>query len=208
MKGTPTCLLCIYFLVGRKLVNMEEIWKDVKGYEGLYQVSNLGRIKNKKDYIIKPELNKNGYKYMPLYKNNKRRRELLHRIVATAFIKNTNNLPQVNHIDGNKSNNKVDNLEWCSCSYNLKEAYRLKLREIVRPMLGKKGALCPNSKKINQYDLNGNFIKLWHSTMDIERELKIDHSSISSCCKYERYKTAGGYIWRYAEEDCDVKSRG
>ena len=187
---------------------MQEIWKDIKNYEGLYQVSNMGRVKNKKNCTINPELNKNGYKYIPLYKENKRRRELLHRIVATAFIENPNSLPQVNHIDGNKQNNNVDNLEWCTCSYNLKEAYRLKLREPARAMLGKKGIKCPNSKKINQYDLEGNFIKLWYSTMDIERELKIRHNSISKCCKHKKYKTAGGYKWEYAEEDCDVKSGG
>ena len=187
---------------------MQEIWKDIKGYEGLYQVSNFGRIANKKYKIKTNELYKNGYLYVDLYKYNKRKRMLVHRLVAKAFISNPNNLPQVNHIDGNKENNNVENLEWCTCSYNLKEAYRLELRKPSRAMLGKKGIKCPNSKKINQYDLNGNFIKLWHSTMDIERELKIKHDSISNCCKHKKsYKTAGGYKWEYAEEGCNVKPR-
>lgn len=180
---------------------MQEIWKDIKGYEGLYKISNYGRIINKNNKVKNIGVYKNGYLYLDLYKNNKRQKKLVHRLVAEIFLENKNNLPEVNHIDGNKQNNRVDNLEWCTCSYNLKEAYRLKLRKVSKTMLGKKGILCPNSKKIKQYDLNGNFIKLWYSTMDIERELKIRHDRISCCCKHKRYKTAGGYKWEYAEGD-------
>lgn len=178
----------------------KEIWKDIAGYEGLYQISNQGRIKNvKKSIIKKPTLCKNGYLYVDLYKNNKRLKKTIHRLVAEAFLNNKNNYSDINHKDGNKLNNDVSNLEFCTRSYNIKEAYRLNLRKVVSPMLNKKDYLCPNSKRINQYDLKGNFIKEWGSTMQIERELHIKHSAISKCClKCKNYKTAGGYIWEYA----------
>jgi hypothetical protein len=180
---------------------MEE-WKNIKGYEGLYQVSNLGRIRNKNNNIKVNNLYKNGYLYVDLYKYGKRKRKLVHRLVAQAFIKNVNDYPQINHIDGNKKNNNAENLEWCTCSHNIKEAYRLNLRKVVKPMLGKKGDKCPTSKKIFQYDKKGNYIRSWCSTMDVERELKIRHSHITDCCKNKKhYKTAGGYIWKYAEEE-------
>lgn len=201
--------LCLFY----KLVESWLLWKKfgkiLKDTNGLYQVSNFGRVRNNKNNIKTSNLYKNGYLYVDLYKYNKRKRKLIHRLVAEAFIPNFNNCPQINHIDGNKQNNRIDNLEWCTCSYNLKEAYRLKLREPARAMLGKKGIKCPNSKKVNQYDLNGNLIRLWYSTMDIERELKIRHDKISNCCSHKKsYKTAGGYKWEYAEEDCNVKSGG
>ena len=109
---------------------MEEIWKDIKGYEGLYQVSNLGRVKSfnymntGKEKIKTPTLQKKytmkqgGYLQTTLYKNNKSKTVLVHRLVAEAFIPNPDNLPQVNHKDYNKTNNCVENLEWCSAKYN------------------------------------------------------------------------------------------
>ena len=108
---------------------MEEIWKDIKEYEGLYQISNLGRVKRlkfinrhlnfKKERILKPY--KDGgknYFIIALYKNGKREYKQIHRLVAEAFIPNTNNFPLVNHKDENKTNNYVNNLEWCTCKYN------------------------------------------------------------------------------------------
>ena len=103
---------------------MQEIWKDVVGYEQFYQVSNKGRIRRKKDnFVYKPRTFTNGYKSVLLYKDGKWSRtggksELVHRLVALAFIPNPNNYPQVNHKDENKSNNFVDNLEWCTRKYN------------------------------------------------------------------------------------------
>ena len=186
---------------------MKEIWKNIKGYEDLYQVSNLGRIKSTKTKTIrKATKNKNGYLYVDLWGKGKRVKKTIHRLVAETFLDNKNNFTDINHKDGNKLNNKLSNLEYCTRSYNLKEAYRLKLRKKVKPMLNKKDYLCPTSKKINQYDLNGNFIKEWGSTMQIERELKIKHSHISDCClKNRNYKTAGGYKWEYAEVKKGVK---
>lgn len=110
---------------------MEEIWKDIKGYEGKYQVSNYGSVKTL-NYrrtgtarLLIPK-NDKGYLAVGLYKNGKRKMFLIHRLVAEAFIPNPENLPQVNHIDEDKTNNYVENLEWCTQSYNNNYGTRLK----------------------------------------------------------------------------------
>lgn len=110
---------------------MKEIWKDIKGYEGIYQISNLGNVKNLKPRykninptgLLKPVKMSTGYLNVSLINKNKNRKEhRVHRLVAEAFIKNPYNKPQVNHIDNNRSNNIVTNLEWTTCSENLKHA--------------------------------------------------------------------------------------
>lgn len=107
---------------------MVEIWVDITGYEGLYQISNLGRVKslekkaglsNRKEKILKQHLDKDGYVKVYLCKNSKVRFLSVHRLIAEAFIPNPNDLPQINHKDENKQNNKIENLEWCSCKYNI-----------------------------------------------------------------------------------------
>ena len=113
---------------------MNEIWKDIKGYEGKYQVSNLGRVKSlqrwsgtkyyDREKILSSCINKhNGYAYVYLMKNNKAKNVRVHRLVAEAFIDNPNNFPEVNHIDCNRANNNVNNLEWCTRSYNIKYSF-------------------------------------------------------------------------------------
>lgn len=109
---------------------MTEIWKDIVGYEGLYQVSNLGNVKRLKGYkgrgkgyiveehLIQPSINSRGYQNVVLCKNGKTKTFSMHRLVAIAFLDNSDNLPQVNHKDENKLNNCVDNLEWCDSKYN------------------------------------------------------------------------------------------
>ena len=126
--------------------NSNEIWKDVVGYEGLYQVSNLGNakalnFKNKRGFnaILKNDICK-GYHQITIYKNRKGNRFKVHRLVAFAFIPNPNNFPQINHKDGNKENNDVVNLEWCTNSHNQKHAYLLGLNK------ARKGADRPNAK--------------------------------------------------------------
>lgn len=174
---------------------MEEIWKDIKGYEGLYQVSNLGRVKslgNGKEKIRKTNISSNGYLSLILVKNKKGKNFSVHRLVAEAFIDNPDNLPCVNHKDENKLNNCVDNLEWCTKQYNSTWGSVLKRRG--SKLKGRKNEWL--SKHIMQYDLQGNFIKEWESQNDIERQLKIRQSSISQCCSGKRNK-AGGYIWKY-----------
>lgn len=194
---------------------MEEIWKDVVGYEGYYQVSNLGRVKSL-DRVVNSSIKNNDevtkkgkllniyldskekmtYYYVKLSKENMVKRKYIHRLVAEAFIPNPNNYPVVNHIDGNKQNNNVTNLEWCTSMYNTQHAFKNGLVNI------KKGKGNHLSIPINQYDLNGNFIKQWDCTMDIQRKLGFYHSSITSCCKHNYgFKTAYGYKWEYVKRD-------
>lgn len=118
-----------------------EVWKDIVGYEGKYQVSNLGYIKSlemwtgdkyiKRDKILRGSLSNNGYLYVSLCKGGKAKKYKVNRLVAQAFIENPYNLPITNHIDGDKTNNCVDNLEWTTQSENLKHAYRTGLRKAV-----------------------------------------------------------------------------
>lgn len=175
----------------------KEIWKNVIGYEQYYEVSNFGQIRRKerilihkdgKKYLYKSRLlgirkSKNGYSTSTLTINNKSKTLLVHRIVAHAFISNPNNLPCVNHIDGNKQNNCVDNLEWCTYSYNIYHAYINGLRY--------------QNKKVLQYDLQGNFIKEWNSISQAQYELKIFH--IKDVCVGKRHQ-CGGYIWKLANK--------
>ena len=161
---------------------MKEIWKDIPNYERLYQVSNLGRIKSlyySKEKILTPKIDKDGYLLINLYKNHKSRTFKIHRIVAQVFLSNPNNYTEVNHKDENKQNNKVDNLEFCTHIYN--QNY------------GSKNDWC--SKKVNQYDLNGNYIKTYNSLNKASKELNISNN-IYLCCT-GKIKTCGGYIWKY-----------
>lgn len=185
---------------------MKEIWKDIKNYEGLYQVSNLGRIKNIKTQKILKNYTSVKDKYylkVSLYLNRKFKNFKVHRLVAQAFIPNPNNLPQVNHIDGNKSNNNVNNLEWCDNSHNVKEAYRLGLIKPTHSGCFKKGQNKNQELPIIQYDLDGNFIKQWASFTKAEKFFRPNAKSISTNIHgvlNNKQKTAYGYIWKYAEQ--------
>lgn len=162
-----------------------EIWKDINGYEGMYRVSNLGRVLslNGNYKILRQNVEREYYK-VRLSRENKSKAKSVHRLVAEAFIPNPNNLPMVNHKDENKLNNKYDNLEWCTCKYNLNygnaQAKRVKKQ----------------SKKVYQYDLDMNLIKIWDNSMNIKRELGLDNSSIGKCCKGIG-GSSGGFIWSY-----------
>lgn len=182
-----------------------EIWKPVVGYEELYEVSSMGKIKSlnnrsnhKKEKILKPIKDKDGYLRICLCKNNKKKIKAIHRLVAEAFISNPNNKPVINHKDGIKYNNNVNNLEWCTISENSKHAYDNRLRIISeRQKEFCRSLHIKNMKRINQYDMEDNFIKTWNSIADIKRQLKIDN--ISACCKGIR-KQSGNFKWRYADE--------
>lgn len=175
-----------------------EIWKDIENYEGSYLVSNCGRIKSlkngetRKDKILKFIKNKCGYLYVNLYKNNKYKSKTIHRLVAQAFIPNLNNLPQINHIDGNKENNNISNLEWCTRSENIKHAYKNGLHKINKH----------NERKVKQIDVeNGIILNVFDSVRQIEKILGFSSTNISKCCRKEKnHNTAYGYNWEYIDE--------
>lgn len=173
----------------------DEIWKDVVGYEEFYQVSNNGRVRRKRDgKIYKNRTFTNGYKNVLIYKDGKWHRtggksELVHRMVAMAFIPNPNNYPQVNHKDENKENNCVENLEWCTQKYN---NYYGTARERIAKKL---------SRQIVQANLDGSFVKLWPSAKYAQRNSEHRQCNISRCANHERkYCTYHGYLWIYREE--------
>lgn len=173
---------------------MEEVWKDIKGYEGLYKISNFGNVYSlniKRNKTL--SMSRNGYLYVDLLKNQVRKHFYVHRLVAEAFIENTNKLPVVNHKDECKTNNCVDNLEWCSYVYNNNYGTHIK-----RCILTKIKNNCINApKKIDQYSLDGKFIKTWNSGTDITKN-GFNRPNICKCCNGLR-KTSKGYIWKYHE---------
>lgn len=189
------------------MVKAHEIWKDIPGYEGFYKISSFGNIKSlprlvKRCNSIYPIQGRNvkthnhqGYLKVGLSKNGVDTKYLVHRLVALAFIPNLYNKPYINHINSQPSDNRVENLEWCTQSENNFHAYRFGRKLPVRFFLGKKGALHHQAKKCLQYDLSGNFIKEWGCLNDIEREINIAATSIGGCCS-GRLKTAGGFVWK------------
>lgn len=168
---------------------MKEIWKDVEGYENLYQVSNLGRVKalgngicNSKEKILKAAKDAGGYLRIALSKYGKKKFYMVHRLVASAFIPNPYSLPQVNHRDEDKTNNTIQNLEWCSAKYN--SNYGTRTQRISD--FFSKSVICVETGKI------------YHSLMQIEREMGFSCSNLSNVCNGKR-KTCGGFHWRYTE---------
>lgn len=154
--------------------------KDVKNYEGLYAVTSCGRVwsyKNKK--FLKPWDNGDGYLLVNLFKDGERKLYLIHRLVAEAYIPNPDNLPMINHKDECKTNNCLQNLEWCDCKYN--NNYGTRTDKYKKPIL--------------QFDLDGNFIKEWESATDVGKEVK---GNICHCLRGD-FKTAYGYKWVYKE---------
>ena len=182
-----------------------EIWKDIPSYEGVYQISNLGRVKSLNylrmgfESIRKPTLNK-GYLLVSLYKNNKQKMWSVHRLVAISFIENPENKEQVNHKNGVRNDNRLENLEWSTVSENNRHSYEILGRKA--PSLGVFGKDNPSSKAILQFSKNGEFIKEWPSQRDVTRELNICYKNISACCLNKpRFNSAGGYVWKFKEEE-------
>lgn len=202
----------IAFVFGVGIFIMEEIWKDIQGYEGLYQVSNLGRIKRLcyhtdnlllgvksfyKERIKKLSSDKDGYLWCTLWSKEKSKLLRVHRAVCTAFIPNHENKPCVNHKNGIKNDNRLENLEWVTRSENDLHAYRTGLRTVNKTALGKTGYESSTGKVVMQYDKNKNFIREFGSIRQAEQILKIKH--ISSVCRGKR-KYSGGFIWRYKND--------
>ena len=177
----------------KKTMKINEIWKDIEGYEGLYQVSDKGRVKSLwfgKERILKP-VSCRGYLQVDLCKNGLKKMCKIHRLVAMTFLPNPNNLPQINHIDEDKTNNNANNLEWCTAKYN--HNYGTINQRISEKMTN--GKL---SKPVLQYTLDGELIKEWRSTMDVERNLGYNQGYISACCN-GKIKSAYRFIWKYKD---------
>lgn len=180
---------------------MEEIWKDIKGYDGKYQVSDKGNIKNAvTEKILKQYVNADGYYQVSLYSNRdkKSKKKEVHRLVAENFLEEKQIRKEVNHIDGNKANNKVNNLEWITHKENIHHAWKNKLFEPVRKASKRYGKDNPAAKKIIQYDIVGNKVKEYDCIMDAARSTNINKTSIGKCCN-KRQKTAGKFIWKFKE---------
>lgn len=197
---------------------MQEIWKDIPGYEGLYEASNQGRIR-KLAYIqykkynngvfganingknIRAKKNNRGYWQVRLYKDGQTFNYLVHRLIAMTFIENVNIMPQVNHKDENKDNNRADNLEWCDNLYN--RHYGTGIERMAKNHDYKKIAQV-NSRPVIQFDKNGKIIKKWPSVVSASRHYGCSDSSIRCCC-YGKSQSTLGYIWKY-EHDISVVS--
>lgn len=183
----------------------DEIWKDIPQYEGYYQVSNYGRVKSLKrtivdsrgisktvnERILIARVKENGYLQVSLWRNNKGKGEYVHRLVAMAFIPNPENKPTVNHKDLDIQNNHVENLEWATYKENNAYGDRLKRQGETFKANGK------ISKRVNQYDLDGNFIATYRSMREAERINGICNGSVSTSIK--KGWNMGGYHWEIVE---------
>lgn len=192
--------------------NKQELWKDIKGYEGLYQASNFGNIRSivfhnnicrkYRIHILKQQIDRYGRKRISLTKNGERKLYQVHRLIAMTFLdkqdfkymdsenKEHINLKdlEINHKDENPLNNNVENLEWCSHNYNMHYGN-----------IEEKKRNSKKTKRIEQYSLYGKYIRTWDSVLDITKDLGISKQSISYCCN-KKIHTAGGYVWRYINE--------
>lgn len=183
-----------------------EIWKDIEEYKGKYQASNIGNIKNMiTNKVLKQYIGSNGYYRIGLYKDKKTKVFEVHRLITKTFIDNVENKKEVNHIDGNKLNNNINNLEWVTHKENINHAWKTKLFEPVREASRRYGKDNPAAKRVVQYDLKGNIIKRYDCIVEAVRETNISKTNIGKCCNY-RQKTAGGYIWRFDTPIFDRKN--
>ena len=176
---------------------MKEIWKDIKDYEGLYQGSNWGRAKSldryikgkghslqfKKGRILKPMKDSNGYLKVRLCDGEKSKTFNLHRLIAETFIPNTNNYKEVNHKNEIKTDNRVENLEWCDRKYN--QNYGTRTEKCSKKL----------SKPVLQYTLEGEFVKEWKSIAECCRN-GFNQGNVWMCCQ-GKLKTHKGFIWKY-----------
>ena len=177
------------------IVMEQEIWDIIDASSGRYEVSNYGRIRRAKTKRILKESETRGYKYASMWFGNKRVRKAVHVMVAKAFVANPNNLPQVNHKDEDPSNNRADNLEWCTASYNSSYGTRNERMLVTRKMNNRITRERPVLR------IYGEEIKEYKSIMEASRDTGVDFSNIAKCCRENCYnRTAGGYKWEYADK--------
>jgi hypothetical protein len=184
------------------ICNMETL-TNINGYEGLYKISNKGYVlslgngistdpRTKEKRVLKTQIKSNGYEQVKLCKEAKSNYFTIHRLVALHFIEKPKNKKEVNHIDGNKLNNNVKNLQWVTSSENQKHAFKTGLQKVRR------GKDHQQSLKVNQLTLGGQLVNTFESIKSIKRILGFNTFGIIKCCKKEkRYKTAYGYRWEY-----------
>ena len=191
---------------------MSEKWLPVVGYEGLYEVSNKGNVRSLFRYKkqLKPSKGSNGYLSVELFKNKQGKRISIHRIVAIAFIPNPDNLPIVNHKDENKHNNCVENLEWVTSQENM--TYGTFTQRRVSNTNYAKSCYAENARKngvkvskpVLQFTKDGAFVNRYSSGKEAHKMTGLNHSHILECCAGKRYKTVGGFVWKYDERNDDL----
>jgi len=189
-----------------------EVWRDISGFESLYKVSNYGRIKKLESFhgkriyierILKLPKKPNKYHGVILTKNGKHTTKLIHRIVAKEFIQNYKNKPQVNHKNGIKTDNRVENLEWVTSSENNKHAFDIGLR--TPNFLGKFGSKHATSIAINRISSEGKIIETYGSLREASRETGICLTAISACCRGLNIRNKDGNTWRYVGDPINIQ---
>lgn len=182
-----------------------EVWKPIKGYEGIYEVSSYGRVRSldmvlpaiangvpctriRHGVMRKTHIGRTGYHYVLLRNGGKDKNFRLHRLVAEAFVPNPDNLPEVNHKDEDKNNNRADNLEWCSSSYN--HCYGTTIERAASKI----------RRPVCQMNMDGEIINEYPSLISAERATGIRHEKISALCRGVTKKTKSGYRWKFKEE--------
>ena len=200
----------------------KEKWVDIQGYVGFYQISNLGRVKSlsrtyytynylkkekikitRKEKYMSYKKDSNDYMIVSLSRNGKTKAFTIHRLVASAFIPNPDNLPQINHINGIKTDNRVENLEWCTPSYNVEHSFKTGIRKMTSKQIKQakeniKKAFESKRRKVYQLTPEGEVIKLWDSFTDIYKELHYSWGNIGQVCRGKQ-ELAYGYKWKYKE---------
>lgn len=177
-----------------------EVWEPIKGYEGLYEISNKGRVKGFKvrnayqEHILKPLFDKDGYCKVNLYKDRKMKRVSVHKLVALTFLGEEEGKQQINHIDGNKENNCVENLEWCTPKENIHHSIKIGLAK-------KKGKYNYKARKIICVTTG----KIYDCIVDAEKETGVSHQNIVKVCRGQRNyagkdKNGNPLVWKYEEE--------